>query len=164
MEFQVDQLSLVVSITTALADQAKERGIELMVDERRFNTIIDAANLIVESYAKPLTKASAGMGLTAWLMSDDTGVSSKTMAAVLCGVPYALNRRHHPSDPDDFGRCHRFLEAVPEARAKLVEMKRASSVWSNLVDSWDELTALYLEELPSGKAPRLYARMKELGC
>lgn len=157
-------MSLVLAINKELEKQARARKLKLFVEPRLFQSTIEAANLIVAAYAKPITKASAGMGLTAWLASDDTGISSKTMAAVLCEVHYDKREWSHPYDPDDFGRCHRFLEAVPEARAKLALMGAASPVWAKLVQHWDELTALYLEELPSGKAPRLYDRMKELGC
>jgi hypothetical protein len=37
-------------------------------------------------------------------------------------------------------------------------------VWKNIIDNWSELTRLYLEELPTGRAPKLYERMKALGC
>lgn len=164
MEFQVDQMSLVLAINTELNRQARAQKATLYVEPRRFNAVIEAANKVVDAYAKPTTKASAGMGLAAWLISDDTGVSSKTMASVLCGVHYDKREWSHPHDPADFGRCHRFLQAVPLAKDSLARLKDISLVWARLVDSWDELTALYLEELPSGKAPRLYARMKELGC
>jgi hypothetical protein len=34
--------------------------------------------------------------------------------------------------------------------------------WRQLVEAWDELTALYLEEVQLGCAPRLLARMRNL--
>ena len=34
--------------------------------------------------------------------------------------------------------------------------------WAPLVAVWDELTALYEEELPSGRCPKLYDRMQQL--
>ena len=34
--------------------------------------------------------------------------------------------------------------------------------WERLAGAWPELTAIYLEELPTGNAPKLYARIKEL--
>lgn len=37
-----------------------------------------------------------------------------------------------------------------------------SPEWAALAGAWSELTALYIEERPSGMAPRLYARMREL--
>ena len=65
-------------------------------------------------------------------------------------------------DPDDFGRCHRLLERCPSFRARLGEVAEKFSAWRGLVAAWPELTALYLAELPRGRAPRLAARMAEI--
>lgn len=54
----------------------------------------------------------------------------------------------------------RILISVP---AQLV-VALLSPVWREIMISWDSLVALYLEELPTGRCPKLYARMKELGC
>lgn len=37
-----------------------------------------------------------------------------------------------------------------------------SNEWEVLAAHWDELEALYREELPTGRAPKLYDRMQEL--
>ncbi len=71
-----------------------------------------------------------------------------------------------PHDPTDFGRCSRLL-AAPFAkgwRARLPEVaKRYPELpWARLVDAWDELEALQAEELPTGKAPKLYERLQTL--
>jgi hypothetical protein len=66
-----------------------------------------------------------------------------------------------PSDSSDFGRCYRLLELFPEWRPMIKKMSRKGRVWKNLVDNWDELERLYIKELPSGNAPKLYAKMKE---
>jgi hypothetical protein len=47
-----------------------------------------------------------------------------------------------PWDVDDFGRCHHFLRAVPEARAKLDVMTRFPN-WAPLVKIWPELESMY---------------------
>ena len=67
-----------------------------------------------------------------------------------------------PGDPDDFGRCHRLLVLIPEWRERLREVAAAYPRWRGLVENWDELTSLYLEELPTRHAPRCYKRMQEL--
>jgi hypothetical protein len=79
-----------------------------------------------------------------WLLSRDTGASSKFLASVTTGIP---GERHgsHPYDTDDFGRCVRLLERVPSLRAKLHRMKRHGYVWSMLVNEWDQLESLYKE-------------------
>lgn len=99
-----------------------------------------------------------------WLAGGDTGISSKTIWSVMTGR--RIGDRHWrpdvPRDPDDFGRCHRLLETFPGWRWRMPEVASVHPEWSRLVAAWDELTVLYLEEFPSGRAPRLYARMRAL--
>lgn len=105
-----------------------------------------------------------------WLYGTDTGVSSKTIFAVLVdqnALRNAVTMNPHfrpdvPHDPSDFGRCHRLLERFPAWRARLSEIAEAYPAWKLLVEHWDDLTALYLEELPTGRCPKLYDRMQEL--
>lgn len=100
-----------------------------------------------------------------WLMSGDTGVSSETICAVMCGVRiHSCFGTDVPHDPSDFGRCYRLLKKFPEWRARLPEVSKKHRAWKRLVEHWDELTALYERELkhPDGRAPELYERMKEL--
>jgi hypothetical protein len=104
-----------------------------------------------------------------WLRGTDTGMSSLTLFCVLAEGDVLGEARSRmrfapsiPYDPDDFGRCHRLLEAVPEWRARLHEVAAKHPKWAKLVEAWPELTALYLEETPTGEAPRLYQRMGEL--
>ena len=97
----------------------------------------------------------------AWMCSNDTGSSSKVMAAVLSGAD--LGRLHapldHPHDAGDFGRCLRLLDRVPNLRSRLHRMRSVSVIWDRLVTCWDELEALMREEVgedvPWGRsAPR----------
>ncbi len=94
-----------------------------------------------------------------WFTGGDTGTSSKTIWSVMTGEH--VDRRGIPYDPADFGRCHRLLEKFPQWRARLHEMAIVPG-WEPLAEHWDELTALYLEELPTDVAPKLWARMREL--
>jgi hypothetical protein len=100
----------------------------------------------------------------AWLASWDTGISSKTIYHVLRGTPWSGPFRPDvPHDPDDFGRCYRLLKvAPPEWRANLARVAERFPAWAPLVARWDDLTRLYEEEEPTGKAPKLYALMREL--
>jgi hypothetical protein len=157
-----NQIDLIKAITVHL----DRRGFK-QANARQFNAIIEAANVIVDAFASPHTPARPGSGLEAWLRSDDTGISSLTMAWKLGPlVGRAVNSpRHgpdHPSDPSDFGRCVGLLEAAPEMRSHLPAMAEVSPVWARLVASWDELEGLYRAELPSGEAPKLFRRMQEL--
>ena len=89
-----------------------------------------------------------------WLDNGRVGLSSATMCATL--FPQLTN--HHkfknkiddngnveinwPHDNSDFDRCVKFLEAVPEARNRLNELKVVSKEWSNLVDKWDTIETM----------------------
>lgn len=128
--------------------------------EKQMNSVIRAATLVADAMNKPYAPASEAMGLRAWLESDETGLSSRFMAYRIAGGPGA--RLYWPVDPGDFGRCVGLLKAVPEARLRLGEMADSGPAWASLVANWDELERLYAEEAPSGMAPKLYARMKEL--
>ncbi|MEN6532318.1 MAG: hypothetical protein ABFD89_01560 [Bryobacteraceae bacterium] len=159
----ISQIDLVAKIANLLAT---DFGLK-QATEKQFNAIIEAADIIVEAMRHEFVPAAEGIGLFAWLASDDTGLSSRCMARTLwpsAGIPEErhFGNKSHPLDPDDFGRCHRFLEAVPEAKARIGEMSAVSKQWAGLVAAWDELTALYLEELPSGRCPKLYARMEQI--
>jgi hypothetical protein len=105
----------------------------------------------------------------AWLTEGgDTGTSSLTIWSVMTGLAIPTlhggndRRADVPHDPADFGRCHRLLDLFPQWRKRLAEVADRYPEWSGLVDAWDELTELYLAEYSSGRAPRCYARMREI--
>lgn len=169
MTLKLDQIRLVSVITKEVCRQFKEVGEKSPPAlQFQFQAVIDAANLVVAALEREEVKAPPGSGVEAWLASDDRGSSSESICRRLFGKPPVKTsldlQNSHPHDPEDFGRCHRFLEVVPEARAKFHLMKDVSPTWKTLVDNWDELTTLYVRELPRGKAPLLYERMKQLGC
>ncbi len=92
-----------------------------------------------------------------WVSGGDTGISSKAIwTHMMGGTP---ERWSCPLDPSDFGRCHRLLLLMPEWRARMPEMAKYGKWWAGLADAWDELDALYLEELPTGRCQKLYDRM-----
>ena len=95
-----------------------------------------------------------------WVVGHDTGLSSLAIWAHMRGVTPARGWQY-PLDPDDFGRCHRLLW-LTGWRSRIGEMAAHGPVWAALAGAWDELEALYLAESSSGRAPKLYARMKEL--
>ena len=104
----------------------------------------------------------------AWLDGPDTGLSPLTIYGVLYDEMPARARQapfsagQHPLDPADFGRCHRLLKLFPTWAGRLHEVAEKHSRWAPLVAAWGELAALYEEEHPSGRAPKLYERMKVL--
>ena len=110
-----------------------------------------------------------------WLGNGERGLSSDAIVIRLTGEKWLAGRynsgKDHPHDPGDFRRCMKLLSAVPVARAAIGEMRDVSREWAALVQHWDELEALALDEVPDvlgtakangGRAPRLYARMREL--
>lgn len=112
----------------------------------------------------------AGDEQLVWFFGTDTGISSATIFSVLADQKAirdgarasAQFRPDVPHDPSDFGRCHRLLERFPAWRQRLAEVAEAYPDWKPFVEHWDELTALYLEESPTGRCPKLYYRMQEL--
>lgn len=126
------------------------------LNPRQTNAIIAAANSILFEMEKPTTLTSPGMGLDAWLKSDDTGMSSLFMAGFLgkFSRPYAF-----PQDADDFGRCQRLLIAVPEFADRSVLLRLASPQWARLVDRWPELSEL----MDQKKYDQVNAIIKECG-
>jgi hypothetical protein len=136
--YDINQIDLIAAIGKHL--ERRHRVKEVI--PRHFNAIIAAANVIVEEFARPETAAVPNSGLASWLASDDTGISSRTIAWVCAGA-YKPDFESHPLDATDFGRCVRLLDSAPEIRKSLHKMKEKGPEWSALVEHWDELEALY---------------------
>lgn len=98
-------------------------------------------------------------GIAVWALSDNTGVSSSTIASVALGIKEDKNSWRIsfdcPHDASDFGRCIRLLNLVPELREYLPAVVEACPQWAPLVAIWDELEAL-------GPTPMLDGRIREL--
>jgi hypothetical protein len=109
-----------------------------------------------------------------WFAHGERGISSEAMACAVADIKPIekwVKYGNHPLDPDDFKRCVKFLDAVPEARQHMNKVAALSNVWARLIEHWDELEALFREEYQTNSAPRLYKRMprlyermKNLGC
>lgn len=107
-----------------------------------------------------------------WLACGNRGYSSNAMFTFLTGVDAIDNesdgmRVAHPYDPDDLDRCLSLLNEVPELRSKLPKMKEASPAWDALINRWDEIEQLHLEEVGLGwskgdEAPKTYALMAKI--
>jgi hypothetical protein len=91
-----------------------------------------------------------------WLKIGEANSSSITMWNCLMLKPkfYLIS---YPKDPDDFSKCYKLLEAIPEWKAKLYYLKRISPVWWRLVDNWDKLT-----EMHENKDKDMYNFMKKI--
>lgn len=78
-----------------------------------------------------------------WIANRETGMSSKTMWNCFMGTEkFSIN---HPYDPDDFKRCYKLLQVIPEWKSsKYMNMlSKLSRQWKNLVENWDKLTEMY---------------------
>lgn len=76
-----------------------------------------------------------------WIANGETGSSSKTMWNCFMGtVKFPIDI---PWDPDDFSRCYKLLQAVPEFKMSMDRLRSLSDVWNRLVDNWDKLTEMY---------------------
>jgi len=153
---KTNQIKLIAEIVAELSRQ----GIRDLTT-RKFNAAIRAVNDIIAAVERDDRPTEPGEGLQDWLVGDDTGHSSRYMAFVLADGPECPCT--YPHDPDDFGRCYRFLLAVPDTqRRSLLGMAVCGPVWAGLVANWADLAELWREESPSGECPRLYNRMQEI--
>ncbi|EPL9568138.1 hypothetical protein MMK73_000179 [Providencia rettgeri] len=143
-----------IDLIAAISNEVEKQIPGIPAETRYMNAIIKAATLVCDEFKKPLVKASEGMGLTAWLASDDVGASSKYMAAVLSKRFDAPN--HYPLDPADLARCIRLINAVPEFKERLWIMRARSIQWSFVIDNWDKWKELY----EAGEGKKLYQEMK----
>lgn len=80
-----------------------------------------------------------------WLLSHDTGISSKLICQVMTRSGFTTSRldASTPSDPDDFGRCYRLLRRFPSWRERMDEVAHHYPHWRPMVEAWDELSAMY---------------------
>lgn len=100
-----------------------------------------------------------------WIVNGDRGASADAIVSKMEGITISsIWRNAHPTDPSDFYKCLKLLEAVPEYKNRMYEMAEVSEQWKSLITHWGELEELLQEEIITGRAPKLYNRMKEIGC
>ena len=76
-----------------------------------------------------------------WLANGETGISSKTIHAVLTGMVDDMVFNASPSwlkydvphDPSDFRRCYLLLKLIPEWRERLDEVAERFPKWKPFV-------------------------------
>lgn len=79
-----------------------------------------------------------------WVLSGDTGVSSKTILSACMGVKNgSVFGNDVPRGPSDFGRCYRLLEAVPEIKSEFKKMAAIVPKFGPYIEAWEELEAMY---------------------
>jgi len=96
-----------------------------------------------QTYIEPVADQSQSVIKKAnwWLQNGFVGLSSKTMwNCLMNNKDFPINI---PYDPDDFSRCYKLLEAVPEWKDRLDQLRLLSPTWNALVDNWPKLTEYY---------------------
>lgn len=142
--YSINQTALVGAIMKELGRQ--HPGLPA---DSRMNKVIEAANLVCDEYGREPVENGPGIGLAAWLGSDDTGASSLFMASVLSrGQLHAP--KAYPHDLDDLGRCIRLLVAVPEFAERLHLMSSEGPKWAAVVANWAQWTRMYNDENDDG--------------
>ena len=94
-------------------------------------------------WKEPITDQSKEVEKRAlwWISNGQVGLSSKTMwQHFMCQDVVRLN---HPHDPDDFSRCYKLLQIVPEWKPRILELSVRSKAWKILAENWDKLTEMY---------------------
>lgn len=98
-----------------------------------------------------------------WINSGKTGLSSEYLCSVyLGGFDLTI---HYPHDPSDFNRCVKFMDCLDtsDAEALLELVSTKCSQWKAIRDNWVEMCVLLKEEMPTGRATKLYELMNKIG-
>lgn len=103
-----------------------------------------------------------------WFIGPNTGMSSKSIAAHMCGADVAKYLDYPPADPADLGRCLMLLEKFPEWKPRMPEMASVSKSWARVIPHWDEAAKMMADEVgidwsKGKKAEKTYAFMKAKG-
>jgi hypothetical protein len=99
-----------------------------------------------------------------WLAFGEKGISSEVMFGAISGLQITDSKTQHPLDPDDFKRCCYLIRDVPEWETELHKVAELSPVWKNIIDNWDKLVGMLLEQLTTHRANDMYGFMRSLGC
>jgi hypothetical protein len=82
-----------------------------------------------------------------WLATGETGISSEAIAFKMAGIADKRTWSTHPGDPDDFKRCLKLVNRIPEIRQRLDEMRSLSTEWNALIEHWKEIEACFMSEV-----------------
>lgn len=128
----------------------------------------DCKALAEKLATQALEAAPAASALERWLVAGERGASSNAIVAHLRGVPVCEfgAQGAHPHDPDDFQRCLKLLEDVPEIKADFMRMSEVCEVWARLTAHWPAITAQFMKEAGPDwrrshwRAPKKYELMR----
>jgi hypothetical protein len=99
-----------------------------------------------------------------WRRRGDVGESSLTIWCTFMGRSIGGDGDYNPPhDPDDFRRCKKLLDLLPEWRRDLARVSARFRWMTPFVERWDEFDKLWAEESPKGSCPKLYELMDVAG-
>lgn len=97
-----------------------------------------------------------------WLCHGMTNIASETMCKHLLGRGVILRAEYNcPRTPAELARCIKFLDFVPQARARMSKMREVSPAWDALMSKWGIIEHTFREEAKTGKWPKTADLMTE---
>lgn len=91
--------------------------------------------------------------LLKWALLGDVGQSSRAMAIVAADLDGSdteddyFDYTAHPYDPSDFNRCLQLIKEAPEVKDSFHRIAELSPQWNALIQHWDEIEAMFIEEV-----------------
>jgi hypothetical protein len=100
-----------------------------------------------------------------WYATGQTGLSSKAMACVACGI--VPTDASPPCDPADFNRCLKLVAMVPEIKDHFHMIATLSKTWEKIISRWDEIEKSFIDEVGfdwcnAKSAPKTYHLIQEI--
>jgi len=80
-----------------------------------------------------------------WLAHGERGISSETLAFKSIGIDHESG--YAPSDPSDFNRCLKLVDAIPEIKLHFDSIAKISDKWKKVIDNWDKLEKMFCDEV-----------------
>ena len=110
-----------------------EHNLSLPAPVREVARLIKAFNTLHKNCKKTWEEPQADQNRSVidrahwWIAHGEVGASSRTMWDCFMGhTNFPIN---HPYDPDDFKRCYKLLQAIPEWKNDLERLKPLSKAW-----------------------------------
>ena len=100
-----------------------------------------------------------------WIGKGDFCPSSLVMAVAVTGAGCRI--KNYPAVPQEFTRCLRLLDEIPETRQHMDRVAKISKPWRKLVHRWGQIEKTVRDEVGIDwskgiSAPRTYLLMKEV--
>jgi|TARA_B110000211_G_scaffold207660_1_gene243635 hypothetical protein len=137
----IRQMELVTAISNELSRQVPDLPFDVGV----YNTIITAANLVIDECKRERVLANKPMTPTEWLASDDVGMSSRYLLSLLTDEALFKAEYAVPHDADDLGRCIRMVE-VCHLQESLQKLEKQECKWKEIGERWWDLVELYTDK------------------